>query len=142
MADDSGDSLLTDEELMVCPGCIEPNLPTAHFCKVCQAPLSFFSVVAPLERVYAWGWVVNRIVTRPLGLRELLAAWLFFGTSVIMLPLSSIMLSLHLGEPGSAGGVGAFLWVASTWLLYVALLWRTHLNHLRIRKGQSHNDPE
>ena len=136
MADESNTSPPTDQELMACPGCFEPNVPTAHFCRTCRAPLSFFSVVAPLERVYAWGWVVHRIVTRPLGLRELLAAWLFFGTCVITLPFT-----MWLGGPGSTGGVGTFLCVASTWLLHVALLWRTHLNHVRIRKERSRNDP-
>ena len=137
MDDDNGDLLPTDQELMVCSGCLEPNLPAAHFCRRCCAPLSFFSVVAPLERVYAWGWVANRIVTRSLGIRELLAAWLFFGSYVVIMPVFAMCVS----RAGATGGE-RFLYFGPWWLLFAALLCRTHLNYFRIRKERKHNDPE
>lgn len=82
------------EHVPHCPHCIEPQPQLAHFCVHCGMPLTFYATTAPLESVWAFGWLVARLLDqRP---RRLVVV----GTWVMALPATLVVVT---------GGTAAFL---------------------------------
>jgi len=54
-ADDPGHAL--------CPSCLEPTRWNANFCHTCLCPLTWYAGTGPLERVFAWPWIMGRAAT-------------------------------------------------------------------------------
>jgi hypothetical protein len=54
-----------DPGVALCPSCLEPTRPNAHFCHTCLCPLTWYAGTGPLERVWAWPWIVWRAGRTP-----------------------------------------------------------------------------
>ena len=44
---------------------LEANPPSEHFCRKCGAPLCSYATTAPLEQVYALGWMYRKALSQP-----------------------------------------------------------------------------
>ena len=92
-------------EITHCPHCLTILPRIAHFCAHCGMPLTFYATNAPLESVWAFGWLVNRLLTqRP-------TPFVVIGTWVIALPVLIMgppaFLSLFMASGSIAANVGA-----------------------------------
>ena len=47
-------------EQELCYSCLGVNLPGVHFCRHCQAPLTSYAAIGPLEKAYALGDFVRK----------------------------------------------------------------------------------
>ena len=71
------------EEMALCSNCHHANSPTAHFCEKCRMPLSSYSVIAPFERVFSYGWILRRASTGRPPKIVFLGMWLFCGGTAL-----------------------------------------------------------
>ncbi len=56
------------DDVLHCPHCLAVVHPHSHFCQECGMPLTSYSTIGPMEQVWAFGWLVNRLlVQRPSG---------------------------------------------------------------------------
>ena len=92
-----------DPGVALCPSCLNPTRWGANFCHTCTCPLTWYAGTGPLERVYAWPWIMAKAMTTPWPRR--IHPWgvtLFLGFEVV------IWLILFVADELSDGG--AFLW--------------------------------
>ena len=90
-------------EITHCPHCLTILPRIAHFCAHCGMPLTFYATTAPLESVWAFGWLVNRLLTqRP-------TPFVVIGTWVISLPMLITLFAALLSGPMGSGSIAANL---------------------------------
>jgi len=70
-------------ERALCLACLESNTPNAHFCRKCGAPLSSYATTAPLEHIYALGWMYRTALSKPARPIVLLGVWLILGPTFL-----------------------------------------------------------
>lgn len=89
--------------IMHCPHCLAILPRIAHFCTHCGMPLTFYATTAPLESVWAFGWLVNRLLTqRP-------TPFVVIGTWVIALPILITFIPAMLSTSMGSGSIAADL---------------------------------
>ena len=49
-----------DPGVALCPSCLNPTRWAANFCHTCVCPLTWYAGTGPLERVWAWPWIIWR----------------------------------------------------------------------------------
>jgi len=120
-------------EHALCLQCLAPNVPTAHFCGDCGAPLSPYAATAPFESLLSEGHAWRRATSNPRRLVVVLGMWLLFGP---MLAGSAWLLAM-----GREAGVRA--WAAAIFFLPVSVvvLWKTTRNYVT-RGGGAPEEPE
>jgi len=120
-------------EHALCLQCLAPNVPTAHFCGECGAPLSAYAATAPFESLLSEGHAWRRATSNPRRLVVVLGMWLLFGP---MLAGSAWLLAM-----GREAGVQG--WAAAAFFLPVSVvvLWKTTRNYVT-RGGGAQGDPE
>lgn len=111
-----------EAERALCLQCLAPNVPTAHFCGECGAPLSSYAATAPFESLLAEGHAWRRATGNPRRLVVVLGMWLLFAPMVA----GSVWL-LAMGQQASVQA-----WVAAAFLLPVSVvvLWKTTRNYV------------
>lgn len=109
-------------EHALCLQCLAANVPTAHFCGECGAPLSPYAATAPFESLLAEGHAWRRATGNPRRLVVVLGMWLLFAPMVAG--------SVWLLAMGREAGVQA--WAAAAFLLPVSvvILWKTTRNYV------------
>ena len=70
-------------ERQLCISCLAPNLPDAHFCVSCGAPLDSYSATAPFERILAQGYGFRSAVTGRPRLVVVVGMWILFFPGVL-----------------------------------------------------------
>lgn len=120
-------------EHALCLQCLAPNVPTAHFCGDCGAPLSPYAATAPFESLLSEGHAWRQATSNPRRLVVVLGMWLLFGP---MLAGSAWLLAM-----GREAGVQG--WAAAAFFLPVSVvvLWKTTRNYVT-RGGGAQGDPE
>ena len=68
-----------NQERELCPSCLAPNAPGAHFCSDCGAPLSSYAATAPFVSLFAEGHAYRQAVEKPRSWIVLLGIWMLFG---------------------------------------------------------------
>jgi hypothetical protein len=84
----------------LCPHCLAETRPAAHFCHVCLCPLTFYAGTAPLERIWAWTWIVGRAGRTSCPRR--LHAW---GATLVLLPPVAELAVLVASRTAASGTV-------------------------------------
>ena len=142
--DENVEAMWGDEDIPLCPSCLHPTRPGAHFCHTCLAPLTFYAGVGHVqyagawveagfgtyESIWAWPWILWRASRTPWPRKlHVWAAWL------LLLPWAAtpfVWPGVLFGENDGDGWVIAS--IALIWLpIYATLLWRTTANYLRRR---------
>ncbi|MCX6900349.1 MAG: zinc ribbon domain-containing protein [Verrucomicrobia bacterium] len=133
--DNHDDNQLTpeSEEKQLCPSCIAPNPPAAHFCTDCGAPLDSYAAIGPLESIYAEGFVYRKASDSPRKFIVLLVMWLIFGATGI----SSIFVMLVLR---SEGPPDTMLLCVFSLIISAAILWKTTRNYFKKRNESPKED--
>ena len=86
MTEEEFENQVNSQELLPsCPNCLEENLPTTHFCPNCGMPLTHYAFTAPLERIWALGWILRHAVSRPIPPIVLWGVWFIFGPGILFL---------------------------------------------------------
>ena len=116
----------------LCKSCAAPNVPGAHFCVKCGAPLSSYSTMGPFETIFAQGFIYREAAQRPRRFIVVLGIWLIF------LPQAFIGLALIMSDARSLfgelmGGVAI--------LIAVGIIGRTTSNYLAAKK-RANGQPE
>ncbi len=76
-----------DEPILHCPKCLGTVGLSSHFCAACGMPISSHSTIGPLEQVWSFGWLINRLLERRPSALAVLGTWLIsfpFLFSVLM----------------------------------------------------------
>ncbi len=77
----------TPEQVMHCPQCLESLDPRAHFCTRCGTPLTMYATAGPLEHVWTYGWLINRLLSNPRpSTITLIGTWLISLPMLLVLP--------------------------------------------------------
>ncbi len=106
-----------EAETPLCLGCLTPNLPEAHFCAKCGAPLTSYAATGPLERQFAMGHAYRQAAEHPRRFVVVAFIWLIFGLNGLA---SLFLISMGSRENLLPLIVGGFMAAIS-----VAMLWRT-----------------
>lgn len=75
---ENGGACPDTDSVPLCPSCLSPNHPTAHFCSKCGAPLTTYATTAPLESVLARGYCYRTAVSGRVPFVVVLGMWLIF----------------------------------------------------------------
>lgn len=106
------DELADLPEVAICPDCMAPNHPAAHFCDKCNAPLSSHAAIDPIGQIYSQGYIYRKAIRGRTSLIMLIGMLLIFWPSVILLFLGPINLYRSLTTPGQwswSGFAGSLL---------------------------------
>ena len=129
----------------VCPHCIEPLGPNDHFCPHCSGPVTPHAAMDPLGRVHSTGRAYRQAISGKPRLAVLVAMWMIFGPSGIMI-LYGVYLSLlamgvisshhrHVESTGLLSDLLKLLLIVSLLALYVAILWKITARWVRSRRS-------
>jgi hypothetical protein len=124
----------------LCPNCLTPNDPHAHFCCQCSMPLTSHAEIDPISRIYAMGDSWRKANNRPTRLIIVLGMWLIFMPSIFV--GIAFLYSVVIGEPLEDRSLIfirlplTLVWVA----LSGAILWKTTTNYLRAKPASSADD--
>ena len=80
-------------DIPICPNCLAPNKPQAHFCIKCTTPLTSHAAIDPLARIHSAGDTYRKASKRPANKAVLVGMWLIFGPQIPLL-LSALIFSL------------------------------------------------
>ena len=72
-----------DPPVPLCWRCMIPNSRERNFCRGCGMPLTHFSVIAPLENIYAMGWCFREATSRPSSVIVLWGMIVIFALGVL-----------------------------------------------------------
>lgn len=128
------------DEVPLCPHCLHPARPDAHFCKRCMAPLSSFAAWGYLgtgtyEAIWSTAWIFWKAMTttRPRRI-HVIGVFLAFGAQLaatgVYLRAASHLPRFELSEAGGwmgllFGGLLVLLWI----YIAIAFMWRTWRNY-------------
>ena len=130
MAEESaGEATDREAKRMVCPDCFHENYPDADFCGKCVRPITAYSMIGPLERVYALGWTYRRAASGRIPLIGLVGMWACFVSSLVW--WASVLFDVP--HQGFLSVMHLILGVPLI-VLYVAFLFCMTRNYLRIRR--------
>ncbi len=62
----------------LCPACLTPHGPLAHFCGRCGAPVSALAPMMPFEKIFAEGYVYRHATESPGKFIVVAGIWLIF----------------------------------------------------------------
>ena len=139
------DEIKPDQAL--CPNCLTPNDPQAHFCTNCATPMSSHACIDPIASIWARGDIWRKASLHPRRPMHVFGMWLLFAPTV----LSTLAMSLEVLSQGLwdfsntsllAGYFAGILIVAGQACLYSAILWKTTRNYLRYIKSPAANQPD
>lgn len=118
------------EEKQLCTSCGAPNVPSAHFCARCGAPLSSYACMGPFESIFAEGFIYRQAVERPRSLIVVIGMWLLFGTMAVA---GAITIAMQAGIISDLIGAG----IAA---VSAIMLWKTTRNYLRRKEIDRKSD--
>lgn len=112
------------DERPLCPHCIHPLRPDAHFCKRCVAPVSSYASFGAFgdgnyEAIWSTAWILGQALTTPEP--RLLHAW---GVTLIFGP--AVVGTLAFAQ-GGVYEMPGMLVAAALLCIQVAFLWRVWL---------------
>lgn len=121
----------TDEQVdgrdqIVCPGCLHEQEEGPHFCAQCGGPLTAFSTIGPLERIFAQGHAYRRSVSGPTSKIVVIGMW------ILILPQFIILLAC----PSPA----AIVLLLTFGAVYGILLYRITQNYITQRRAVGHKN--
>jgi hypothetical protein len=120
----------SEEEL--CVSCMFPNVPEAHFCAKCGAPLSSYASTGPFEHLFAEGHVYRQAAESPRRFIVVLGIWMIFGAFA----LTGVVLVAF----GRDSGFGWVLVGALTLALSLVMIAKTTRNYFTGRKSDESRD--
>ena len=132
-----------EEPTPACPNCLAGNGPAAHFCTACGAPLTTYATTAPLERVYATGYVYRTAVSERIPFIAALGMWLIFVPQTVcavafLFGVLSTPLAPHENWDAVLTGYAVpMAYFAAMLAVYVALLVRVTRNYCRSRASEN-----
>jgi uncharacterized paraquat-inducible protein A len=124
------------DEKQLCVNCMAPNIPAAHFCIKCGAPLSSYASTGPFESIFAEGSVYRQAAERPRKLIVVLGVWLIFGSGAL-LGLFIIGISLASGLRSS---IIVFLAGCAVLLFSLLMICKTTWNYLTRKQTDERHD--
>lgn len=112
-----------DPGVALCPTCLNPTRHNANFCHTCMCPLTWYAGTGPLERVWAWPWILWRTGRTPWP--RPIHKW---GTTLVLLgnALGLIFMIVYAALSGGEGpwrmpGLAAG-WGVLAALIYISML--------------------
>lgn len=120
------------KEKQLCPSCMFPNEPEAHFCAKCGAPLTSYAATGPFESLFAEGHVYRQAAERPRSLIVVLGIWIIFGA----FGLTGVVLVAVGRDSGFGFAVIGALLIA----LALVMITKTTRNYFAGRKGEESRD--
>jgi hypothetical protein len=117
------------EETQLCTSCMAANLPAAHFCIKCGAPLSSYAATGPFESLFAEGYVYREATEHPRKLIVVLGIWAIFGT-VAIISTATLLFSPATGFSGETVIGGLLLSISAM------ILWKTTRNYRSGKREQ------
>ncbi len=125
---------LPSEAIPVCPHCLTPNDPHAHFCVKCTTPLTSHSTIDPIKRIHSTGDTYRKALKNPANFWVLLGAWLLFGPQNLFLILyfpNSIM---------EGNSLVVILFTLGLIVIYSVILYKVTRNYFLQKNKSSHSD--
>jgi hypothetical protein len=86
-----------DRPIPHCPHCYGELPGLAHFCAACGMPVTGHATIGPLEQVWSFGWLINRLLERPPSAIAVLGTWLI--SIPFLLPVIPVLVFLPVVTP-------------------------------------------
>ncbi len=87
----------SDQPILHCPHCYSEVHWLSHFCAACGMPVTSHATIGPLEQVWAFGWLINRLLERRPSAMTVLGTWLI--SFPFLIPAIPILVLLPLLTP-------------------------------------------
>ena len=110
------DETQQEQAQALCPNCLTPNDPKAHFCTNCATPMSSHACIDPIASIWARGDTWRKASSHPKKLIHLIGMWLLFGPTTLLF-LSYLYSALTLGSEYSPDLANTFIYIVFILLL-------------------------
>ena len=130
----------TDIPVPLCPHCLEAVGERSHFCTACGMPLTSYATIAPMEQVWALGWLVSRLLSQPPSTFTVVGVWGLALPSllIVMTVPFAIMVSMLNGDFDGLLALVVALLAAFCYVILAARVTLTYLRHrLRARAEEA-----
>ena len=120
----------SEGEKVLCPNCMEQNLPETDFCQKCGIPMTASSTIDPLKRIYSQGWLFRKTAS---GRIPRIAFW---GTWLIFLPTILLMLLIVLRSSRMFARAGIPVVLLPVYCFFLYRVSKNYIYHRRrLRKA-------
>jgi len=135
-------SELSPEAGIVCPACLEINLPRSYCCAKCAAPLSSLVAFNPFDQTLVEGFGYRRAVEGPPSKIVLIGMWILFGPMLLATPFIFFRFPSDKGLSGVFEFICSYAYIAVYLAVSPIILYRTTVNFISKRKAYDSRDSQ
>lgn len=118
-------------EQILCPHCMEPVDPLAHFCAACGGPVGAFASIDPMGQVYSAGHAYRSATSRPTKFIVVLGVWLIFAPQLIILLFVAISILWSMFRYGDSRDLFGFAVSAGLSAIYGLIIYKSTHGYFR-----------